>query len=151
MSALRIPRRWAATLVSAAALALVGACSSGPDKVKPADLPPPATKMVPQAIWSTQVGASAAALAPLSLQGRVYLSGGTGTVASVDASSGRDVWRMNLGTPLATGPGSDGQVTAVVTMANQLVAINEGKEAWRVQLPAASYTAPLGVPVEPDV
>lgn len=143
MSALRIPRRWAATLVSAAALALVGACSSGPDKVKPADLPPPATKMVPQAIWSTQVGASAAALAPMSLLGRVYLSGGTGTVASVDASSGRDVWRMNLGTPLATGPGSDGQVTAVVTLANQLVAINEGKEAWRVQLPAASYTAPL--------
>jgi outer membrane protein assembly factor BamB len=135
--------RWAATFVSAVVLALVGACSSGPAKVKPADLPPPAGKIAPQAIWSTQVGASTVALAPLSLQGRVYLAGGSGTVAVVDATSGRDVWRMNLGMPLATGPGSDGQTTAVVTLANQLVAINEGKEAWRVQLPAASYTAPL--------
>lgn len=143
MNARRSHRRWAATFVSAVVLALVGACSSGPVKVKPADLPPPANKMAPQAIWSTQVGASTVALAPLSLQGRIYLSGGPGTVAVVDATSGRDVWRLNLGTPLATGPGSDGQTTAVVTLANQLVAINEGKEAWRVQLPAASYTAPL--------
>lgn len=143
MNGLRNHRRWVATFVSAVVLVLVGACSSGPAKVKPAELPPPANKMVPQAIWSTQVGASAVALAPLSLQGRVYLSGGAGTVAVVDATSGRDVWRLNLGTPLATGPGSDGQTTAVVTLANQLVAINDGKEAWRVQLPAASYTAPL--------
>jgi outer membrane protein assembly factor BamB len=143
VNAPRISRCWFSTLVSTVALALVGACSSGPAKVKPAELPPPATKMVPQAIWSTQVGASSAALAPLSWQGRVYLSGGAGTVAAVDATSGQDAWRVNLGTPLATGPGSDGQITAVVTLANQLVAISEGKQAWRVQLPAASYTAPL--------
>ena len=143
MSARRFAARASATLLSLATLALLGACSSGPAKVKPAELPPPATKMVPQAIWSTQVGASSVALAPLALQGRIYLSGGTGSVAVVDATSGRDVWRLNLGTPLATGPGSDGQTTAVVTLANQLVAIGEGKEMWRAQLPAASYTAPL--------
>ena len=143
MSARRFAIRASATLLSLAALALVGACSSGPAKVKPADLPPPATKMVPQAIWSTQVGASSVALAPLALQGRIYVSGGSGTIVAIDATSGRDVWRLNLGTALATGPGSDGQVTAVVTLANQLVAINDGKEMWRAQLPAASYTAPL--------
>lgn len=143
MSARRFAIRASATLLSLAALALVGACSSGPAKVKPADLPPPATKMVPQAIWSAQVGASSVALAPLALQGRIYVSGGSGTIVAIDAASGRDVWRLNLGTALATGPGSDGQVTAVVTLANQLVAINDGKEMWRAQLPAASYTAPL--------
>lgn len=143
MSARRFAIRASATLLSLAALALVGACSSGPAKVKPADLPPPATKMVPQAIWSAQVGASSVALAPLALQGRIYVSGGSGTIVAIDATSGRDVWRLNLGTALATGPGSDGQVTAVVTLANQLVAINDGKEMWRAQLPAASYTAPL--------
>jgi outer membrane protein assembly factor BamB len=130
-------------LAAAGLLALLAACSSGPAKVKPAELPPPANRMAPQAIWSTQVGASSIALAPLSFQGRVYLSGGTGTVAVVDATSGRDVWRLNLNAPLATGPGSDGQVTAVVTLANQLVAMADGKELWRAQLPASSYTAPM--------
>lgn len=135
--------RRALTLAAVATMVVVGACSSGPAKVKPADLPPPANKVTAQLIWSTQVGASTAALAPFSFQGRVYLAGGAGTVAVVDAISGKDVWRLNLGTPLASGPGSDGQVTAVVTQANQLVAIGEGRELWRAQLPSASYTAPL--------
>ncbi|MFP8777836.1 outer membrane protein assembly factor BamB [Hydrogenophaga sp. RWCD_12] len=135
--------RRALSLVALTALVVVGACSSGPAKVKPADLPPPANKMSVQVMWSTQVGASASALAPFSLQGRVYLAGGSGTLAVVDALSGKDVWRLNLGTPLATGPGSDGQVTAVVTQSHQLVAIAEGREVWRAQLPSASYTAPL--------
>lgn len=142
MIAARLRSCLSATLLSLAALALLGACSGSP-RVKAADLPPPAKKLVPQAMWSTQMGASTLPLAPLALQGRVYLSGGSGAVAAVDATSGRDLWRVNLGTPLATGPGSDGQLTAVVTLSNQLVAISEGKQAWRVQLPAASYTAPL--------
>lgn len=135
--------RRALTLAAVATMVVVGACSSGPAKVKPADLPPPANKVSAQLIWSTQVGASTSALAPFSFQGRVYLAGGAGTVAVVDAISGKDVWRLNLGTPLASGPGSDGQVTAVVTQAHQLVAIGEGRELWRAQLPSASYTAPL--------
>lgn len=139
MNGLRLPTQ----ILAAGLLALLAACSSGPTKIKPAELPPPANRIAPQAIWSTQVGASAIPLAPWSYQGRVYLAGGAGTVAVVDATSGRDVWRLNLNTPLAAGPGSDGVVTAVVTLNNQLVAINEGKELWRVQLPAASYTPPL--------
>lgn len=119
------------------------ACSSGPEKMKPAELAPAAQLVKSQLIWSTQVGASAAALPPLSLQGRVYLAGGDGTVAVVDATSGRDVWRLRLGLPLATGLGSDGQTTAVVTLDNQLIAMADGKESWRVRLNAASYTAPL--------
>lgn len=139
MNGLRLPTQ----ILAAGLLALLAACSSGPTKIKPAELPTPANRIAPQAIWSTQVGASAIPLAPWSYQGRVYLAGGAGTVAVVDATSGRDVWRLNLNTPLAAGPGSDGVVTAVVTLNNQLVAINEGKELWRVQLPAASYTPPL--------
>lgn len=139
MNAPRLATRITATLV----LALLAACSSGPAKVKPADLPPPANKIAPQAIWSTQVGASTLPLAPLSLQGRVYLAGGAGIVAVVDATSGRDVWRANLNMPLAAGPGSDGVVTAVVTLTSQVVALHDGKELWRAQLPAGSYTPPL--------
>lgn len=131
-----------ATVLGGWVLALA-ACSSGPERVKPADLPPPANRASAQLIWSTQVGASTLSLAPFAHQGRVYLAGGGGTVAVVDATSGKDVWRVNLGTPLSTGAGSDGELTAVVTQGHQLVALAEGKELWRAALPAASYTAPL--------
>ncbi|MCB2017882.1 MAG: outer membrane protein assembly factor BamB [Hydrogenophaga sp.] len=132
-----------AWLMAAGCLGLLGACSSGSPKLKPAELPPPAKLMAPQLIWSTQLGPSTLPLAPAAFQGRIYLSGGSGVVAVLDATSGKDVWRLNLGVPLATGPGTDGLVTAVVTLDNQLVAIHDGKEIWRATLPAASYTAPL--------
>jgi outer membrane protein assembly factor BamB len=130
---------WLPALLS---LGLV-ACSSGPEKMKPVDLPPPAKRVNASQMWTTQVGASARPLALLSLRGKVYAAGGEGTVAAIDSITGVDVWRVNLKQPLATGPGSDGEVTAVVTQANELVALREGRESWRVTLPAASYTAPL--------
>lgn len=126
-----------------AAVLLATACSSGPAKVKPAELPPPAGRASAQSIWSTQVGPSALPLAPLAWQGRVYVAGGAGVLAAVDATSGKDVWRANLGTPLSSGPGSDGEITAIVTQGQQLVALIDGREVWRSPLPAASYTAPL--------
>ena len=130
-------------LIAVAAGMVLSACSSGPAKMKPAELAPAANKASAQLIWSTQMGPSSPSLAPLSLQGRVYLTGASGTVAVLDATSGRDVWRLNLRSPLATGAGSDGQTTAVVTQNNQLIAMADGRENWRVQLPAASFTPPL--------
>ncbi|WP_291106874.1 outer membrane protein assembly factor BamB [Hydrogenophaga sp.] len=126
-----------------AAAMVLAACSSGPVKMKPAELAPVANRASAQLIWSTQMGLSSPSMAPLAHQGRVYLTGSKGTVAAVDATSGRDVWRLNLGTSLSTGAGSDGQTTAVVTQGNQLIAMADGRESWRVQLSAASFTAPL--------
>lgn len=130
-------------VVAVASAMVLGACSSSPVKMKPAELAPPANRASAQLIWSTQMGPSSPLLAPFSHQGRVYLTGANGTVAAVDATSGRDVWRLNLRVSLATGAGTDGQTTAVVTQDNQLVALADGRESWRVQLPAASFTAPL--------
>ena len=130
-------------LIAVAAGMVLSACSSGPAKMKPAELAPAANKASAQLIWSSQMGPSSPSLAPLSLQGRVYLTGASGTVAVLDATSGRDVWRLNLRASLATGAGSDGQTTAVVTQNNQLIAMADGRENWRVQLPAASFTPPL--------
>lgn len=130
-------------VVAMAAAMLLAACSSGPVKMKPAELAPAANRASAQLIWSTQMGPSSPSMAPLAHQGRVYLTGSKGTVAVVDATSGRDVWRLNLGTSLSTGAGSDGQTTAVVTQGNQLIAMADGRESWRVQLSAASFTAPL--------
>jgi outer membrane assembly lipoprotein YfgL len=121
---------------------LLAACSSNP-KPEPTPLPPVAALLGTQLAWSAQVGPSPVTATPVVVGGRVYLAGGAGTVAAIDAETGRDVWRASLATPLATGVGSDGDTAAVVTRDNGLVALSEGRERWRVQLPAQVFTAPL--------
>jgi outer membrane assembly lipoprotein YfgL len=121
---------------------LLAACSSNP-KPEPTPLPPVAALLGTQLAWSAQVGPSPVTATPVVVGGRVYLAGGAGTVAAIDAETGRDVWRASLATPLATGVGSDGDTAAVVTRDNGLVALSDGRERWRVQLPAQVFTAPL--------
>lgn len=119
------------------------ACSSGPEKPKPAQLPPLNALIGTTLAWSSQVGASHAMLAPYAVAGRVFAAGSSGTVVALDAASGQDIWRLNLGQSIAAGVGSDGELAAVITQGNDLVAINAGAEIWRVRLPARSYTPPL--------
>lgn len=141
-SSLSIWRR-ALPILGLVAIATLSACSSGSKKPQPSELPPVAALMGTQLIWSAQMGESHASLAPLVVGGRVFVAGTAGAVAALDAASGKEVWRLSLGTPIAAGVGSDGQTAAVVTRNNQLVAIVDGSERWRVRLPARSFTAPL--------
>lgn len=139
--AVQRPGRW---LAACALAALLGAgCASGPSPAKPADLPPPAALMGTRLAWTTQVGSSSSTLAPVAVGGQVFVAGAAGVVAAIDGATGRDVWRINLNTPIAAGVGSDGQRAAVVTQGNELVALAEGRELWRVSLPARTFTAPL--------
>ena len=141
MSALA--RRFAWRIGAAAVAAvLVSACSSNP-KPEPTPLPPVAALLGTQLVWTAQVGTTPATAKPFALGNRIYLAGGAGTVAAIDVETGRDVWRTSLATPLATGVGSDGETAAVVTRDNALVALANGQERWRVQLPAQVFTAPL--------
>jgi outer membrane assembly lipoprotein YfgL len=73
----------------------------------------------------------------------LFAAANDGVVVALDARTGRDIWRVNLATPLAAGVGSDGRIAAVVTQNNELVAILEGREIWREKLPAQAYTAPF--------
>lgn len=137
------PWRRALPVLGLVAVALLSACGSSSKKPQPAELPAVAALMGTQLVWSAQVGEGHASLAPLVAGGRVFVAGGAGNVAALDAATGKDVWRLNLGTPIAAGVGSDGQTAAVVTRNNQLVVITDGAERWRVRLPARSFTAPL--------
>ena len=138
-------KAWVVRTACLGVLALAGlsACSSGPEKPKPTELPPVAALMGTRVAWTAQVGAGSEATAPLVAGGCVFAASTTGTVVALDAATGQDVWRLNLGTPIAAGVGSDGQTAAVVTQSNQLVALADGRELWRVRLPARAFTAPL--------
>lgn len=138
-----IARRAVRAFVMAAAVGALAACSSSPKTPQPAPLAPVANLMGTSLIWSAQVGAGHAGLQPLVAGGRVWAASASGSVVALDASSGVVAWRAELNTPLAAGVGSDGETAAVVTRENQLVALRDGREVWRVRLNARSFTAPL--------
>lgn len=133
-------------LLRAAVLALplvLAACAGGPAKPKPAELVAIASAVQVRPAWSVKLPSMDLAL-KLQVHGdRLTLASADGTVVQLDAASGREIWRHALGAPLAAGVGSDGRLTAVVTRANELVTLQDGKLLWRQRLSAQSYTAPL--------
>jgi outer membrane protein assembly factor BamB len=135
-------RRVGAGLMLGLAMVVAG-CSSSPDKPKPAELAPNAALMGVRLAWSTRLATVAFPLA-VSVQGnQVALAGSDGTVLALDAGSGREVWRAQVGETLAAGVGSQGALAAVVTRSNQVVAVEGGRELWRQKIAAQVYTAPL--------
>ncbi|WP_332748318.1 outer membrane protein assembly factor BamB [Hydrogenophaga sp.] len=131
------------TCLAVLLLAGLTACSSGSKKPQPTELPPVAALMGTRAAWTAQIGAGTESITPIVASGRVFVASTSGTVAALDGNTGQDVWRLNVGTPIAAGVGSDGQTAAVVTQSNHLVALANGREVWRVRLPARAFTAPL--------
>ncbi|AOW13266.1 outer membrane protein assembly factor BamB [Hydrogenophaga crassostreae] len=129
-------------LVGFLVLGLSG-CGSTPEKLQPAPLGSPATVLDAAQVWTAKIGESAAPLAPVVVGGRVFVASAKGNVAALDAETGRDIWRVSLNAELGAGVGADGQSAAVITRDNDLVTLRDGREVWRIRLPARSFTAPL--------
>ena len=142
--------RTAAALCAITLAAGVAGCSmlpsfigGGAEKPKPAELSPNVALIAVRPAWTARVGEVNLPLMVNVSGGTVAAASGDGTVAVIDAATGRDLWRASAGGPLAAGVGSDGKLVAVVTRANELVALSGGKEAWRQKLPAVAYSAPF--------
>lgn len=125
-------------------IASVAGCSlfSGPVKPKPAELRPVTGELAVRQAWSVRLGAVSFPLEVNVAGSTVFLASSDGVVAAIDARTGRDIWRVSVG-PIAAGVGSDGKLAAVVTQANEVVAVQDGRELWRQRLEAQAYTAPL--------
>lgn len=133
-------RRRAAVLLLAA---LVSACSSGSKRPEPAPLAP-VTALVPATrVWAATIGPVDGLMTPVVRDQQVFLASAGGSVVAIDGANGQVAWRVEVGTPLSAGVGSDGQVAAVVTRANELVAVQSSGVLWRARLPARVFTAPL--------
>ncbi len=130
-------------LAGALATALVlGACT-GYEKPKPKPLEALTPKPVASPAWSQRIGAVQFPLTVSAAGGAFTLGASDGTVAAIDIQSGRDLWRVQLGTPLAAGVGSDGRFAAVVTQSGELVTIERGQVKWRKPVGTRVATAPL--------
>ena len=129
--------------VTGLALVLLASCSGGANQPKPAELKPVVPVVAVQQIWSARLGTVSFPMTVSASGNNLFAAASDGVVAAIDARTGRDIWRLNLLTPLAAGVGSDGRMAAVVTLGNELVAIAEGREIWREKLTAQAYTAPF--------
>ncbi len=132
---------FAATLVAFAAL--FTACSGGAKRPNPAELGANTALINVRQAWTVRLGEPPVGAAPVVVGNSVVLVAADGTVVSLDGASGADQWRANTGMALATGAGSDGKVSAVVTRTTEVLVLTSGKEIWRAKLPAQSFTAPL--------
>ena len=123
-------------------VAVVG-CSGGSPKAKPAELEALTPLVSARQSWNARMGPVNFPL-EINVSGNsVALASGDGTVAMLDAQTGRDIWRVALNTSIAAGVGSDGKVVVVVTKANEVVALQDGRELWRQKLSAQAFTAPF--------
>lgn len=127
----------------ACALGVLSACSSSPAKPRPAELGPAASLMGTRLVWSAQVGTPPAGVSARVVGDRVLVAGAGNSVVALDTESGREVWRAALASPIQAGIGFDGDVAAVVTRENELVALRAGQVIWRQRLSASVYTEPL--------
>ena len=124
-------------------LGLLAACSSGPQKPKPAELAPNPGLLGVRLAWTAKVGAVDSAMDTKVSGTMVTVANSEGVLAAFDSATGAELWRAAVGAPIAAGVGSDGKFTAAVTRANDLVVLDGGRELWRQKLLAPSFTAPL--------
>ena len=128
------------------ALLALGACSSTPDKPAPKALSDFKSQLTVTPAWSSQVGPIGSPLTLNLASGRLAVVNNMGLLSVFNAETGVLAWQLGLNSAISAGVGGDGQRYAVITKANELIAVSEGKEIWRAKLPALSLTAPLVPP-----
>ena len=136
-----------------AATALLAGCAD--DVAKPTPLEPLEAKIAGHQVWKLDLGSGFATLGGLvgsagfgpqgvAVAGNNFIIGAlNGALVSVDADTGKENWRADAGARLASGIGTDGRFSAVVTRDGDLVTLDGGKVSWRQHLGSAVVTAPF--------
>jgi outer membrane assembly lipoprotein YfgL len=141
LRARRVRRGGAGVLAAAVAAAvLVAGCAS--DAPKPTPLEPNPAKIAGRQVWKmsfSNFGAQGIAVVGKTL----VIGGRNGSIAAVDAESGKELWHASVGDRLSAGIGSDGRFTAVVTRDGDVVTFDGAKESWRRHVESAVVTAPF--------
>lgn len=130
-------------VLALALLSLLAACSSGPEKPKPAELGANPALLGVRTAWTAKMGAVNFPLQVKAHANTVTLADSEGMVAAFDARTGVQRWRTSVGAPVIAGVGSDGRYSALVTRSNELVTLDGGLVIWQEKLTAPSYTSPL--------
>jgi len=139
-------KRYAVPVICAMAVLSLAACSSTKDVRR---VPTPLTEFKPvldvQQSWSASVGKAGRYLfSPVAVGNAVYAAGANGSVAKIDAQTGKDVWRTKLHDDLSAGVGSDGTLTAVGGLKGDVYVLGaDGKQLWAAKAPGEIISPPL--------
>ena len=136
-------RGFAAVAALAAAVLATGLAGCAVDKPKPTALETVTPQIAGRQVWSARIDSVQFPLAVAVRDGAFIVAGSDGTVLSLDAPTGRELWRGQAGDKLSAGVGSDGRFAAVVTRDNQLVVLDKGAKLWATRLASRTSTAPL--------
>lgn len=131
----------ASRLVLTLTALLLAACAA--DKPKPTPLEPFAAQLGARQAWSHKLDGVKFPLAVAAHGANITLAADDGTVVSLDAVSGRELWRASAGARIAAGAGGDGRFASVVTADNELVTFDGGSVKWRQRLNSRVATPPL--------
>ncbi|HNW62267.1 MAG TPA: outer membrane protein assembly factor BamB [Piscinibacter sp.] len=130
-------------LLAGALVLLMAACSSGPERPKPKPLEPITAAIAGRQVWTERIGDVGFPLSVAVNAGVFTVASNDGTVAAVQADTGKTIWRTSVDGRIVAGVGSDGRFAAVVTREGDLVVLDGGKPAWRKPIGTKVVTAPL--------
>lgn len=145
-------------LLALTSLLLVTACSTISDLKtdvtdrifgrEAADAPDPLVEIkqtaTSQLLWQAKVGAAEDfEFSPVLEAGYAYAASANGEVVKLDATNGKQVWRVNAGEKLSGGVGVGGSLVLVGTQKGVVYAYDiEGKLQWKSKLSSEILSAP---------
>lgn len=100
--------------------------------------------MTPKVMWQTNLGESLEYdFTPAVEAGMVYAASATGEIAKIDASTGKQVWRINAGEPLSGGVGLGPNLVLVGTPKAYVMAYDQsGKLLWKSKVSSEVLSIP---------
>lgn len=145
--------RFSAKLIAIASLIALTGCSAlssmnpfskAETKNVPAALQEFKSSISIKSVWSSSVGVSGTfVLSPVQVESAIYAASADGTLVKIDATTGKDFWRVNTGKSLTAGVGADNATIALVGSKGILMAFNlDGKLRWKAQASSEILTAP---------
>ncbi|CAM4321444.1 outer membrane protein assembly factor BamB [Bordetella tumbae] len=128
-----------------ASLLVLAGCASDDARYEPAPLTEYSAGMSVRSVWSTSIGSgSGLGFVPAVVGDTVYAATPDGSVAKVELSSGKVLWKADADTKLSAGPGSDGSTTVVASPLGQVIAFDDtGKVKWKAQASSDVDIAPV--------
>lgn len=113
------------------------------DSNKPGPLPELKPSATASVSWQASVGKAVPGFAPAVLPDAIYVAAIDGSIARLDPTNGRQVWRAQAGKTISAGPGADADTIVVGTDKGEVLAFdNTGKPKWTARVPTEIMAPP---------
>jgi outer membrane protein assembly factor BamB len=141
-------------LVGVSMLALMAGCSTL-NSINPfaskakGNLPAPLVElkasMAVRTAWKLDIGKAQDFVFSPALAGTsVLVASGDGSIARIDAASGKPIWRIKASQPLSAGVGTDGTMLAVGAVKGMVMTFDmDGKPLWTAQVSSEVLSSPV--------